>query len=508
MKGTITWVAAWVWLLGAGTACASIDPAGTSRAQPSSEVRDATLRIRQAFLEVGKGDYKKATPELEKSIADTSFDHLPADLRFQTLYVTGLIALQDKQYAKAHRLAVRATGLDQATGAAWLVRLFAAFYIKDNADAGRCVEAIARHWPKQLDDVRPQALAQLHYMLHGAHQNDIDRRMLDALFDADWQAESSTYDSLWRDLALMQIEHNDLARAATVARRIRSASTVLSMRVDKRFDPMTRTRLEAFEVDRLLAAQIRAARLRIKAHPDQLEPVQRLQDLLLEKGDNAQVLAVSDAAVAHAEHGDGEKTYSDFGDSYNWVLNQRSLALAHEGRWDDAVREMTRAARRPEGGGANVSQSINLAGLLTDMDQPDQAAAAIVEPGQMSPNGSMQLHYVGLQIAIEQKDTRAIAGHMAYLREHRTDDIATWQRALLRHGDLDAAAALLVERLKDPQWRNGALVEMQHYLRNQQTPTMKAMYQRWIEVSSRPDVQAAMAKVGRVEHFDVVAEAY
>ncbi len=505
MNRTITIAAAWVMLLGVGVACASIEPI---RAQPSTEVQEATLKLRQVFGEVSNGDYVKAVPELDRIIAASSFGELAPALRFQTLNVAAAIALQTQHYAKAHGLAIKATGLDQAAGGAWLIRLFAAMYISDNPDAARCVETIASQWPDKLDNVRPQGMAQLHFALRAAHEDDVDRAMLDALFDAKWQAGQSAYDTLWRDLALMQIEHNNPKRAATVAQRIRSAQAALSMRIDKRFDPLTRGQPQTFDVDRLLAAQIQAARARIKAHPDQLEPVQRLQDLLLEKGQNAEVLAVSDAAVAHAERGDGEKTYTDFGESYNWVLNQRSLALAHAGHWDDAVREMTRAARRPEGGGVNVSQSINLAGLLTDLDQPDKAAAAIVEPGAMSPMGRMQLSYVRLQIAMEKNDSASIAREMAYLRQHRTDDIGTWQRALLSHGDLDAAAALLIDRLQAPDWRSAALVEMQHYLRSDQTPTMRVFQQRWNTVTARPDVQAALAKVGRVERFDIAAAAY
>ena len=484
MNRTITLSVALGLLLGAGMACASIAPAGAGRTQPSAEVSEATLQLKQAFTDVGNGDDKKAAPELDRIIAAPSFDQLPAELRFQTLHVAAVIAFQDKQYAKAHRLAIRATGFDQATGAAWTARLFAALYTGDNPDAGRCVEALAKHWPDQLDNVRPQGIAQTHYALRAAHEDDVDRAMLNALFDANWQAAYSDYDTLWRDLALLQIEHNEGKQAATVARRIRSANAALSMRIDKRFDPIIRGQPQAFDVDHLLEAQIQAARARVKAHPDQLRPVQRLQDLLIEKGRNAEVLSISDAAVAHAERGDGEKTYTDFSEAYNWVLNQRSLALAHEGRWDDAVREMTRAARRPEDGGLNVSQSINLAGLFTDLDQPDKAAAAIVEPGAMSPNGHMQLEYVRLQIAIEKNDTGAIAKHMAYLQEHRTDDIATWERALLKHGDLDAAAALLIQRLQAPDWRSGALVEMQHYAHSEQTPTMKTLDQRWNAVTS------------------------
>lgn len=508
MNRTITLSVALGLLLGAGIACASIAPTAAGRAQPSAEVSEATLQLKQAFTDVGNGDDKKAAPELDRVIASPSFDQLPAEFRFQTLYVAAVIAFQDKQYAKAHRLAIRATGFDQATGAAWTARLFAALYTGDNPDAGRCVEALAKHWPDQLDNVRPQGIAQTHYALRVAHKDDVDRAMLNALFDANWQAGYSDYDTLWRDLALLQIEHNEGKHAATVAQRIRSADAALSMRIDKRFDPITRGQPQAFDVDHLLEAQIQAARAQIRAHPDLLRPVVRLQDLLIEKGRNAEVLSISDAAAAHAERGDGEKAYTDFSEAYNWVLNQRSLALAHKGRWDDAVREMTRAAKRPEDGGLNVSQSINLAGLFTDLDQPDKAAAAIVEPGAMSPNGHMQLEYVRLQIAIEKNDTGSMAKHMAYLQEHRTDDIATWQRALLRHGDLDAAAALLIQRLQAPDWRSGALVEMQHYAHSEQTPTMKTMDQRWNAVTSRPDVQATLAKVGRVERFDIIAPAY
>ncbi|MEP7184361.1 MAG: hypothetical protein ABI767_00870 [Rhodanobacter sp.] len=508
MKRTITLAAVLATLLCTGAASASLEPVGTARTEKTAGVGDVAEQLKLAFSDVRNGYYAKAAPKLDKLIASPDSRQLTAEVRFQVINVAAAVALQNRHYAKAHRLGMMATGFDQADSATWLSRLFAAFYLDDNVDAAHCVVVIAKQWPDRLDAVFPQGFLQLHHSLRIAHEGEVDRSMLNALFDANWQAGQSTYDSVWRDLALMQIEHNDSERAAVVANRISGADTALSMRVDKRFDPITQRYPKRFDVTHLLDAQIAVARLRIKAHPDHLRPVQRLQDLLLEKGQNSEVLAISETAVTHAENGDGEKTYSDFGEAYNWVLNQRSLASAHEGRWDDAVREMTRGARRPEGGGINVSQSINLAGLYADLAEPDKAAAAIVEPGQLSTMGSMQLHYVRLQIAIEKHDVSAITEHMAYLRKHRTDDSATWQRALLRQGDLDAAAALLIERLNAPDWRNGALVEMQHYVRVKQTPTMKTMDQRWDAVTSRAGVQAAMAKVGRVERFAVIAQAY
>lgn len=501
-------VAVWAMLLGSGAAHASLEPVKVKPQAPLAEVREAKLKVAQAVSDLRNGDNEKGDAELDALIATPGFSKLPSELRFTVLYVAAAEALQHGQYAKAHKLAVDATALDEATGETWLVRLSAAAYLSDSVDAGRSLRVIAERWPAQLDDTQPRYVALIHHALRAAHQTDVDRGMLEALFDADWQAGVHTYDSLWRDLALMQIESGEKEQAARTARRIGSADTALSMQVDKRFDPITQGRPGDFDVDRLLDAQIQAARARVHAHPKQLEAVQRLQDLLLEKGQYAEVLAVSAAAVAHAEQGDGGTAYSDFASHYNWVLNQRSLAFAYQGRWDDAVREMERAAKHPEDGGFNVSQSINLAGIYTDLDEPDKASAAIIEPGAMSPYGAMQLHYVRLQIAIEKNDAKAVAEHMAYLKKHRADDIATWQRALLRHGDLDAAARVLIERLQSPDWRNDALIGMQHYMHGAKTPTMKMLDDRWNTVTSRPDVLKALANVGRIERFNVTAPAY
>ena len=153
----------------------------------------------------------------------------------------------------------------------------------------------------------------------------------------------------------------------------------------------------------------------------------------------------------------------------------------------------------------NVSQLINLGGLYADLGLPDKAADTIVELGNMSPFGRMQLESVKLRIAVAKNDAAAIAASMDYQREHRADAIATWEDALLLCGKLDEAASLLIERLQKPAWRNAALVDMQHYADVTETPTEKLIHDRWNTVTARPDVQAAMQKVGRVERFHMAA---
>jgi tetratricopeptide (TPR) repeat protein len=493
-------------------ACALLFALCTARAkvtpgqkQSDDPVMDAAVMVQKAFDAINHNNVTSAQSELNIAIHAKGFAGLTDDVRYRALLVASLLAEQDGRHNKAHDLAVRATAFHEADDTAWTTRLSSAIATDDWNDAGRSVAMLARRWPGQLDKFLPGATLQLHYLLKQAHDADTDREMLDALFDAGWKARGVEPSALWRDLALMHLERHEMARAATVALRVTSGQVALSMLVDRRFDPITLKHPGAFHVDRLIAAEIKAAQARIKAHPDRLRPITDLQELFLITGQYPRVLSISDAAVANAEKGDGKKTYKDFGDRYNWVLDNRSRAYKREGHWDDAVQTEALAVRIPEMGGINVSQSINLGELYADLDQPDKASNAIAELGDLTPIGCMQLESVKLQIAIDRKDNKAIASAMAYLRKHHAEDMDTWEDTLLLRGKLDEAAALLIERLQNPAWRSEALVDMQRYVPVAETPVDKIIQDNLDTVTARPDVVAAMRKVGRVERFDITA---
>lgn len=500
----ISWfAAALVLLLVTGAARATVTRTPKLHDRAATPSKDAAGMVQQAFTDVSHNQTVSAQAELDEAIGSASFVDLPAQLRYRALLLDSLLATQTGQDKKAHDLGMQATAFDEADGTAWTTRLSTAFSLGYYSDAGHCVAVLAQRWPDTLGGLSAGAIGQVHQQLKHSQGSDADREMLDALFDARWQVGGAEPSDLWRDLALLHIERNDIGRATTVALRITSGETALSMRVDKRFDPITLG--HSFDVDRLVAAEITAAQEQMRTHPDRLQPVTDLQELLLLTRQYARVLSISEAVVAHAGQGDGAKAYTDFADRYNWVLDNRSRALKRLGRWEDALQVEVLAARRPEHGGMNVSQLTNLGGLYAELNQPDKAADAIVELGDMSPFGRMQLESVKLQIAVDRNDTPAIAASMDYLREHRTDAIATWEDALLLRGELDEAAALLIERLKQPAWRNAALVDMQHYADVTETPLEKMIHDRWDTITARPDVQATMAEVGRVERFHIAA---
>lgn len=494
-----------ILLLMTCTAQATITPGSAAPGVPTDPVEATAQLVQQAFNDLTHDNSTSGQAELSRAIDAKGFAGLPADLRYRALLVASMLAYENGQMTKAHDLIVRTTAFDEAGDAAWTTRLSTAFALARYDDAAHSLAILAQRWPEKLNGLQSGPIIQLHRQLRVARDYDADFAMLDSLFDAKWQDKGTEPSSLWRTLALLYLQRHEVARATTVALRITSGRVALSMLVDKRFDVITNKRSRAFDVDSLVAAEIQAALAQAKAHPDQLAPVTTLQDLFLATGQYPRVMSISDAVVAEVEQGKGTKTYTDFDDRYNWVLDNRARALQREGRWDEALRVRVRAARRPENGGMNVSQLINLGALYADLDQDEKAADAIIELGELSPLGRMQLQGVKLRIAMAKKDNAGIDDAMTYMRKHRVDDLAAWEDALLLHGDLDAAAALLIERLENPDWRNDALVDMQHYLRVAQTPVQKTIHDRWNTITARPDAQAAMRNVGRVEKFHLAA---
>ncbi len=498
----------------AATAVALLFTISVSRAtvappqkQPDDPVMDAAVMVQQAFDAINHNDFIAAQNELDEVIHSKGFAGLTGNIRYRALLVASMFAEQDGQNGKAHDLAMRASGIDGAGSPAWMTRLSSGFAIGNSRDAARSLTTITRRWPELLGEITPEAIGDIHEQLQDPQDATLDMQMLDSLFDAGWTVEGVEPSDMWRDLALLHLQRHEYARATTVALRITSAETAVSMLVDKRFDPVTTTHLDFFDVDRMIAAEIKAAKARMREHSHQVDRIYDLQLLYLATQQYQRVLSISDAAVAHAEKGDGEETYTDFDQRYIWVLDNRFRAYEDEGRWKDAEQTEELAARLPEHGGTNVSQWINLANLYADLDQPDKAANAILELGKMSPIGKMQLENVKLQIAMDRKDNKAIASAMAYLRKHQSDDLDTWEDALLLRGKLEEAAALLIKRLQDPYLRNEALLDMQDFATSGKgTPVDDVLGNNWSAVTARPDVVAAMQKVGRVKHFDIMAD--
>ena len=218
----------------------------------------------------------------------------------------------------------------------------------------------------------------------------------------------------------------------------------------------------------------------------------------------AEALTLTDSALQQAAAAEpGHEPFSDAKRYLNWIMDNRARALHALGRWDEEVEQLRRASRLPEEGGVNVSQAINLGDSYCNLGRPKEALAAIAEVGEVSSYGRMQLEAVKHMAAIELGDTQAADHALGYLRSHQSDAPRTFTETLVRAGASEEASASFIARLNDPTLRNAALIDAQTYMEPPAPPDEMKWRAQWEELLARPEVKAAILKVGRIERFSL-----
>lgn len=148
-----------------------------------------------------------------------------------------------------------------------------------------------------------------------------------------------------------------------------------------------------------------------------------------------------------------------------------------------------------------VSQPIDYALFLCELDRPDEALAALPDQGKVSSYGRMLSALVRLSAAVERNSPEESEHALTYLREHREDSAALLQIGLLRAGLLDEAEQVLLWRLNDPQLRTQALLEVQNYFEPKRPPRAQEWHERYLAVEGRPAVHAAILQFGEIDSY-------
>jgi len=457
-----------------------------------ADLADATRRL-------ADNDIAGADRRFDTALASPGFEVLASDQRYESLVRAGIAALEVDAARKAHALLVRACELEEAEGIAWHLRLRAAYSLKDYVDSARSITVIARRWPAGLDQIREQAIFDVSHRidLSGA-DSDARITMLSALFDANWTNEGQEPNELWFDYVRYLLAKSDMSHATEVAARMDSPEFVLSFRIDKRFDALVRARKGGFDIGRTMQRQRERLQQLRERHPDRLSHIVAELVMDVRDGHAERALEMADRVIARVTT-EGATAYADTADHYVWILDSRAQALQRLGRWDEAVTQLRKAARRPENGGMNVSQTLNLARLLARLERNDEVEDAMEELGVMSPYGRMQLALNRLIVADAQGNTAAVTTQLDAMRAERSESMGGYQVALVLAGRIDAAAALLIERLRGEDWRRDALSEVQTYTDVAQTPRDKAHMVHLRQILARKDVQEALEAVGRTE---------
>jgi hypothetical protein len=293
-----------------------------------------------------------------------------------------------------------------------------------------------------------------------------------------------------------------------VAQRVTGTYSLIGMRVDNRFEPVRRAAPERFDIDKAVHKEIATLRESAQRSPRSMEAVLDLTEALLMARQYDEVLKLTYEASTRTLSATRAAVPFDDADRYLiWVMDQRARAYAGLNRQEEAAEELLRARRFEEQGVRNVSQSINLAYRYTLMGRSKEALDSLAEVGaNITSYGVMQVEAVKLAAAVQMKNAAEIDRALSYLREHRTDAPATFLWALVKADRLDDAADWLITRLDNPRERLSALLEIQQYAEPPATPAQAEWRGRWKQLIQREDVQASVARVGRIEAFNVTEE--
>lgn len=477
-------------------ATASADPA----APPSESSNSAASSLRAAYQALGRKDLNAADQAFSAALDDPSFVLLDENTRHMVFESAAQVMLRTGKPAKAQQFARSATQMPQQDLDDWHIRLSAGSRLQDTMDQVTSVTAIYRQWGADSAVLADDAILGVFHQSMRPGFSDGRRQMLETLYERRWHpADDASAGPLWRELTRMLLEANAPDRAAQVAVLIRDPDDVIAMRADARFGKVIRAPFVRSDPERLARERMEALRQAIAQHPRSLQTLRNLLASLARYRMDAEVLKLA-AEVDNRIQVAGTSAYEDTTKNLSWVLDAHARALRHLGRYQEAVDTLRRATDLPDRTD-KVSQPVNLAALLCELELPEEALKLLPPLDQVTAYGKMQIESIRLTAALELGTPDDATAALAYLRENRADSPETLQQALLRAGELDEAEQWLLARLNDPEMRTAALVEMQKYFEPPLPPRAAQWRERRMSVINRTAIRAVVSRLGRVDGY-------
>jgi tetratricopeptide (TPR) repeat protein len=497
---------AWIFIaLAASSSFAATQDAGALPAD-ARDVYEVIERARQALL---ADKYADASKAMEEVLQKPAFAELPKSDQFRAFLIAAFAAQGKEDYLGAHEFASIATEFPDATADTWVLRARLASWVDDWADAGTAITTLARRWPDSLGKINDQTISLVASKMRDDKKLAADRlELLNALFAAhfthEWASEPA---DLWRDLVLDAMQRKDLARAREVLKRVTSPSTLVQMRVDRRYDQLVHAEPKAFDIAAAAAADSKRWRKIMDSNPRKLSPVVQYMYALLTVGGYQEAITLADRVLAkNAKSSKDKPEFEDAAEQINWIYDLKSQALRGLGKWDQALVMQESARQQRDNSTDKVSQAINLGFTYTRLGRPEDALKAldgIDWAHSLSGYGRMQLQDVRLRAYLQLGNREQAEQVFAYMRENRNDAPDTWQDAMLDWGDVDGAAAQYIERLHDPDDRPAALYSAQTFSERPLLPQEIAERKRWQALLARADVAATINEVGRREKHPI-----
>jgi hypothetical protein len=468
----------------------------------------ATQQLAEAMKLVAQKDWPRALAALRTIIDAKSFGGLSSDFKYKALSTAGKVALYHGPPELGYEYLGRVVALPQSNYADWLERLRAAEKLDRKADSIGILTVLMRRWPDRNAELNPDSILRT--------VDDAERSrhggafaLLEALYAAHWKLKWDVEPSTaWRNLVLLLLEDDRFAAANDVAHHVTDTYILIAMRADRRFDAVVAANPAQFDIEAAADREFKARQAAAEKTPQSLKLKLLVIDSLLRQQHYEAALAASDSILLDIQSTNyPQKLYVDYDDERPWFLNLRSIALQRVGRWDDAVAQLNAASQLLEKYSGNVDELINLAYLYCELARPNDALSAL---GRMvadtSPYGAMRVQALRADAYSQLGDSKQLEHSLRYLRSHRADLPAAYADTLITLNQLDRAAHELVVELLDKVERQEALEHIQSYAPMLGTPRDMEWDARRRAIIARPDVQASIQKVGRIEAYSLEEE--
>lgn len=437
-------------------------------------------------------------PALRAILSDPRFDRMRTEVRRPFLFSVILCSeVKDKPLGLAAARKLEPIAEDPAEiGAVQTIQISDAIERDAMADATRRF--------LKLMDAQPEVVAAWRPGMIGAFTDYIDDdpdlalTALQRITAFDWKDPESQRASHNEWALALGWQLGDRGRSADAARAVAAADdprVLMYVAADRRFEPAW-SAAGRFDWTALEEARLARARADMAATPETLAPVRALMSSLRALGRYDEAIQVGQALRARLQDGEAFDDREEQGD---WVLIQLGHSLLDTGDLAGAEAVFDEAVGGEDDRGASTDARMNWAGRLLDLSRPRDVLKVLdgLDLDYVTPYGEA---WVDSQktCALNDIDPKAAAALLESLRKRRDENPGALSQALICMDRLDEAAALLIWRLQTPEHRSGGLDPFWIARPPPVVPPWLARFEsRRQALLSRPDVRAALDKVGR-----------
>ena len=484
---------------------AAAAPAVAAQAQPTAdEIEASRAAIRDIDLDRldNDQDYARAVLrhlDLLDQVADNPVVHESIDI----LRLSALRTLEQNDQIRTvvDRILARRPTEPATYAAVWRASLL----ITDYSRAVAVVDQASRElpgveWAALRDSMGPRVPALMLTQFQRDDDDRLGRQLAEALFRIGWPGTGDLERS--NDLRLILVDYRldqgDTRAAADLAAGLTDPVAVLPLLVLRRYDGL-------FEpgdnrVARLQRALADYDRLTLEA----LGPQPRVGPAL-DRARFLRGLGRHREALALLEPFTNDPAAS-MDDDYRgiWAYNEAANALMSLDRKDEAVAMMERLLAAPVAENTDlIGPAINHASVLIDAGRHAEALAYATRLDRESSRlandyGKMWIaSAIVCSLAYLERAGEA-APMLERLRAGSDDNQAALMRAYLCLGNMEEAEALVIRRLEGDHPESMVLAFQDYQIDRDEMHDGDPAFDRFMSLSERPAIQAALERVGRV----------